>query len=561
MTELGATIEDLVRTMKARKLRVPAEIGTFVALECAERLLEGPALVTMKDVRLSDEGLVSIYVTPRSASAEASAQSLVSMLAGLLVAAGTAVPTPLIGIVESGGPSGPDALIALRDMLEAALVPLNRQAARRVLSRMIREARRPSTERPPPLPSGGGAVSGGVDDDLDSLLGDAPTPSTPHDGRSTAPYPSSFDPGPIERSVPATELPRLDGARLEGSSRRESTDEMTAPLPVHDAKPIDFPSDPVPAPIQQAQPPRPAPPPEPAAAQQAPRPAAPRAPIEPDPAPIPPAAGPRPQGPRAEQALRRAEAEEPRRPRPIELADDMPSGGRGNGVWFVLATLIAGLAVAALYFATQRPELVDQILGRPSPDEIPDAAVAPLPEPEAGTLEVESTPPEAQAFLFVGRGPSIVEDLPVGVAHEFIVFADGHRPQRVIVPADARYEDTPDGPRYELAAQVGAALAADEDPLAVDLGPSLMPSTPGTPGDLGSVRIITNPPGAKVFMLIGFTPDVRVENLATREATELLLWLEGHRLERVVVGPSDWQGEGSDQEAHIRATLTELRRR
>jgi hypothetical protein len=28
-----------------------------------------------------------------------------------------------------------------------------------------------------------------------------------------------------------------------------------------------------------------------------------------------------------------------------------------------------------------------------------------------------------------------------------------------------------------------------------------------------------------------------------------------------VVGPSDWQGEGSHQEAHIRATLTELRRR
>ena len=227
MSELGATIEDLVRTMKARKLRVPAEIGTFVALECAERLLEGPALVTMKDVRLSDEGIVSIYVTPRSASAEASAQSLVSMLAGLLVAAGTAVPTPLIGIVESGGPSGPDALTHLRDMLEAALVPLNRQAARRVLSRMIREARRPSTERPPPLPSGG--PSGGVDDDLDSLLGDAPSlPS--HDGRSTAPYPQSFDPGPIERSVPAAEIPRAE------VSRREATDEQTAPLPTHDAK-------------------------------------------------------------------------------------------------------------------------------------------------------------------------------------------------------------------------------------------------------------------------------------------------------------------------------------
>ncbi|MBN8614526.1 MAG: hypothetical protein J0L92_28255 [Deltaproteobacteria bacterium] len=530
--------------MKARKLRVPAEIGTFVALECAERLLEGPALVTMKDVRLSDEGIVSIYVTPRSASAEASAQSLVSMLAGLLVAAGTAVPTPLIGIVESGGPSGPDALTHLRDMLEAALVPLNRQAARRVLSRMIREARRPSTERPPPLPSGG--PSGGVDDDLDSLLGDAPSlPS--HDGRNTAPYPQSFDPGPIERSVPATEIPRAE------VSRREATDEQTAPLPTHDAKAPAFPNDPVPAPVEPLRPPA-APIAQPIVA---PAPAAPP-PQPPQRAPTPtPTPAPEP----ARPAPRRAVDEEARRPRPIELADDPPTGARGGGVWLVLASLIALVAVGALYFATQRPELVDQMLGRPSADEIPDAAVAPLPEPEAGTLDVESTPDEAQAFLFVGRGPTVIEDLPVGVAHEFLVIADGHRPQRVIVPADARYEDTPDGPRYELAAQVGAALSADEDPLAVDLGPSLMPSTPGTPGDLGSVRVITNPPGAKVFMLIGFTPQVHVENLATSTATELMLWHEGHRLERIVVGPSDWQGEGSHQEAHIRATLTELRRR
>jgi hypothetical protein len=532
MSELGATIEDLVRTMKARKLRVPAEIGTFVALECAERLIEGPALVTMKDVRVSEEGLVSLYVTPRSASAEASAQSLVSMLASLLVAAGTAVPTPLIGIVESGGGTGPHALVSLRDMLEAALVPLNRQAARRVLSRMIREARRPTTERPP-LPA-----VGGVDDALDSLLGDAgDPPSAPVDGRSTAPYPSSFDPGPIERSVPAKEVPR------EELARRENTDEQTAPMPVDKARAPVFPDDPVPAPAPPPRPaPAPAPPPEPVRA-------------APAPAPSPePMLSPR-------GAPRREPEEAPRRPRPIELVDDAPPPSRGNGVWLGLATMIAVLAIGALYFATQRPDVVDQMLGRPSPDEIPDAAVPPPPEPEAGTLNVDSTPQRAQVFLFVGRGPTVVEDLPRGVAHEFLVVADGHRPQRVIVPADAQYDEGAEGARYELAAQAGPALGPNESAETVDLGPSLMPSDPGTPGDLASVRVITNPPGAKVFMLIGFTPDVHVENQPTHEAIELVLWLEGHEVERVVVGPSDWQGEGSAQEAQISAALTELRRR
>lgn len=255
-----------------------------------------------------------------------------------------------------------------------------------------------------------------------------------------------------------------------------------------------------------------------------------------------------------------AEHEEPRRPRPIELMDEAPAS-RGGGLWVALAAVIAALAVGAFYVASQRPELVDQLLGRPAVDDVPDAAVAPAPEPEAGTLHVQSTPSRAQVFLFVGRGPTVVRDLPTGLAHEFLVVADGHRPQRAIVPADARYEATAEGPRYELAAQVGTALAAGETTDSVDLGRSLMPASPGTPGELGSVRVITNPPGAKVFMLIGFTPDVSVENQPVGAATELLVWLEGHRLERVVVGPSDWQGEGSHQQAHVETTLTELRPR
>jgi len=535
MSDLGVTIEDLVTTMKARKLRVPAEIGTFVALECAERLLDGPAHVTMKDVRLSEEGLVSLFVAPGSASAEAAAQSLVSMLAGLLVAAGTAVPTHLIGIVESGGPTGPNALVALRDMLEAALVPLNRQAARRVLSRMIREARRPATERPP------APTAGGLDDAIDALL----------DGGATAPYPKVGAPS-ADLDLPTEEV----------LLSRENTDDHTAPRPLESA--LSFPQDPVPAPPPPARPeprvdsPRPAPAPaslpaSPAAsppAAPAPQPVLVSAPT-PQPAPRRPSRG-RPAG---------GGGPRPRRPGPTGPGDVVPPPPAGAGTWPVLATIIAVLACVGLYFATQRPELVDSWLGRPSADQLPDAAVPPPPPQEAGTLEVESTPSRAQVFLFVGRGPAVVEDLPVGVAHEFVVIADGHRPQRVIVPADATYEPHEQSSRYELAAQVGPALEANEDPEAIDLGPSLMPAEPGAPGDLASVRVITNPPGAKVYMLVGFTPDVHVENLSAREATELLVWAAGHRLQRVVVGPSDWQGQGSEQRAHIDATLTPLGRR
>jgi hypothetical protein len=508
VSDLGATLEELLRIMKARNLRVPAEIGTFVALECAERLIEGPAVITMKDVRVSEEGLVSLFVTPRSASAEAAAQSLVGMLATLLVAAGTAVPAPLMGIVESGAGGGAEALVSLRDALGAALVPLNRQAARRVLSRMIREARRPATERPPEL------RSGGVDDALDALLGEGSgPPSDPNvEGRSTDRSPGSVDAVAPQRPEAADTTPAEDRAA------RRPSEVAAAPSPSRA-----LPSAAATSPIE---PPRPAP--------------------------------ERPAVARAPQEVPRGPAEPLRRPRAIELSDDVPPS-RGGGLWVASAGLIATVAVGGLYFATQRPELVDSWLGRGPTDASPDAAIVRPPEPEVGILEVGSTPERAEVFLFVGRGPVVVEDLPRGVAHEFLVMADGHRPQRVMVPADAEYEDGTEGARYELAAQVGAALEGDET--SVDLGPSLMPRNPRAPGDLASVRVITNPPGAKVFLLVGFTPDVRVENLSSRDASELLLWLEGHELERIVVGPSDWQREGGALQARVRASLRELRRR
>lgn len=525
MSELGATIEELVRTLKARRVRVPAEIGTFVALECAEHLLDGPALVTMKDVRLSEDGFVSLFVTPGSASEEASAQSLVTMLASLLVAAGTAVPAPLIGIVESGGPTGPQALAELRDMLEAALVPLNRQAARRVLSRMIREARRPATERPT------AAASAGLDDAIDALL----------DGEATARYPATFDPGPASGPAPA---------RSHASSR--------PPVLRPPSRPVERPS----PPAEELSRPVEEPPPSVVP------PVAPAEPVVAPPAAQLPVASPVvavPIGATAESraapraaALRAAPEQGPRAPRPIELTDDLPPPSRGGGAWLVLATVVAGIAVAALVVARQRPDLVDRALGRPSADAQPDAAVRPPPPIEAGTLEVRSTPAGAQVFLFVGRGPAVVDDLPSGVAHEFLVVAEGRAPQRVIVPPDATWETSESGRRYELAAQAGPPIEEGVDPASVPLGPSLMPREPGSPGDLGSVRVVTNPPGAKVFMLIGFTPDVHVENLPTDQAYELLVWAEGHRLERALVGPSDWAGEGSAQTASVDVALEAL---
>ena len=73
------------------------------------------------------------------------------------------------------------------------------------------------------------------------------------------------------------------------------------------------------------------------------------------------------------------------------------------------------------------------------------------------------------------------------------------------------------------------------------------------------MRVITSPPGARVYLLIGFTPDVHVENIHTDEAVELLVYHEGYEIERVLVGPSDWATTADGgRAASVNVTLDEL---
>ncbi|MFW5920931.1 MAG: hypothetical protein ACOCUS_03770, partial [Polyangiales bacterium] len=175
---LGVTVEELVRLLKQRGGRLPFEIGAFVALEVCEQLVEGPAVAKPTEVRIASDGSISVYAPPNSASAEQAARSVVDVLAHLLVAAGQGVPPVLLELVEQGPADGRWDLARLRDELEASLVPLNRAAARRVLSRMLREIQREPAGAQQTEAGGGAAAAGAgsqdadVDADLDALIGE-----------------------------------------------------------------------------------------------------------------------------------------------------------------------------------------------------------------------------------------------------------------------------------------------------------------------------------------------------------------------------------------------------
>lgn len=518
---LGVTVDDLVASLKSRRIRVPSEIGAFVALETCEALSRGPAVVRGGDVRIAEDGTISVFAPPNSASAEDAARSVVAVLASLLVAAGTGVPPALIALIEQGPGGGAGALDRLRDELEASLVPLNRSAARRVLSRMIREARRASMRPDAQLDD---VPEEQLDDALDDLLG----------GGGGRPDRGVSDP---DLQAPAFAAPPADLSDPFADPKRDAHPLSVRPPPPTAEEP---------------------PPPPPAREELAPRAPEKKQPItldESEPEPIAPPAKPAP-----------SPAAPPRAPRRDPTFDELETeprarGGGGSAVMWVLAFVVVGLlAVAGV--ALLRPDLVDRALGREPPPEAPQGptdeereAALRAHRARFGTLTVRSTPDRAQVLMFVGRGPAIATQLPTGMAYELVAIADGRTPTRAVVPADAEWESTPEGPRYELAMQTGdTEMPADR----LVLGDTRLPRDAlGAPSaDLGSIRVVTNPPGAKVYLLVGFTPQVTVANVRTDEIVELLVYRDGHALERVAVMPSDWQEtEDGTKTASVDVTL------
>jgi hypothetical protein len=221
------------------------------------------------------------------------------------------------------------------------------------------------------------------------------------------------------------------------------------------------------------------------------------------------------------------------------LPEQLPKRRGGLGVLLFAAALGVGA------YALLASGSLDALLR-------PVAPVA-VPAP-SGVIDVAVTPADAQIFVFVGRGPAVASGLPVHAAHEFIIFDRGLRPSRAVVDEGATWTTTADGSLYELAVQATpAATPAD----ALDFGGPRTTSASAEAGDLGTIRIITNPQGAKVYRFVGSGPAVQISAGSIHEGQEVLVYHPEHETRRAVIGPSDWQaGEGAG--AHTASLQVEL---
>ena len=82
----GVTAEQLVQALKRRRAMLPAEMGTFVALEACEELVRrGPCKLSLSDIVISEEGRVVLAATELAAE-ESCAHALHAALADLCAA-------------------------------------------------------------------------------------------------------------------------------------------------------------------------------------------------------------------------------------------------------------------------------------------------------------------------------------------------------------------------------------------------------------------------------------------------------------------------------------------
>jgi hypothetical protein len=246
--------------------------------------------------------------------------------------------------------------------------------------------------------------------------------------------------------------------------------------------------------------------------------------------------------------------------RGLDGLDSLRPQRSSRGVW--LGALFVGLAIALVAVVlVMRPEALSRLTGDANASETnaPKEPAVVHVQPKGGDLVVHVSPERAQVLRFVGRGPVTVPNLPLGMAHEFVAIAEGAHATRVVIPPEAEWETTPQGPLHELAMQLSPAPAQGT---ALDLGDTQLPRNVGAPrGSLGSARIVTTPRGAKVYQVIGFAPEAKVEDLALDKTEELLVYLPGHAHVVRVVSPSDFVEQGGRRVADVTIALTPLKPR
>lgn len=154
---------------------------------------------------------------------------------------------------------------------------------------------------------------------------------------------------------------------------------------------------------------------------------------------------------------------------------------------------------------------------------------------EYGTLTLDSAPEGARVWM-VKEGPEATfEHLPVDNEYQVLVTAPGHASRVRVVKGS----------------ELGAPVIMDLDPLEDPRARPPIPDAPppelgdGDSDETATLRLRSNSEGARLALLVGYTPGVKIVDLDVEQVHTVWLTLAGHALHEIVLKGRHWE-ETSD---------------
>lgn len=158
-----------------------------------------------------------------------------------------------------------------------------------------------------------------------------------------------------------------------------------------------------------------------------------------------------------------------------------------------------------------------------------------------GTMRIASTPDLAAVWLLLGRGPFESIALRTNNVWELRVELEGYQPVDVHV-AGAKWEGPDDDLRATLEVKL-EPLTGEAKPLpAMPPGPPT--EAPGPAKGKGRLKVVTTPPGAAVYLLVGQTNQMELAGVEAARDYEFKLTRDGYLPGFVRIAAEDWRNGG-----------------
>jgi hypothetical protein len=226
-------------------------------------------------------------------------------------------------------------------------------------------------------------------------------------------------------------------------------------------------------------------------------------------------------------------------------------GGAGRVLWILLWLLIAAGGVAVLLWVvdhqSQLKKQAEEDRERQRAQNEAALAQHRSAQPRSGQVIIDSTPDKAAVWMLLGRTP--LESNPVSTAmlHELRVEFDGYTPQDVRVEG-SQWTGSEEMKKAELMVTLKPERSGESVPAAPPKPPDS--ARAGMRQGQGHIRVESEPSGAQVWLLVGFTPSVTVDGYAAVDY-EFKVRKDGYLPGYIAIAAKDWKAGDDGQDNQL----------